>query len=209
MASREHLSRERGFQEPPRSTVDSRDLGQPLRAIKFKKKGLSYADWKQVKRFTRPYWYKIERPLELTAPWPMSFRVPRTGGTLAVTATAQGVINITTDADFELIKLTGLAFDADGNAQNQLLVRLIDTGSGRDLMNRPIHFLNLTGTGQMPFILSNSILLKGGSTFTVEFTLLVATVTYVYMAFHGVKYFDAELQSITSRTMDEFITPGI
>ena len=68
---------------------------------------------------------------------------------LAVAGSANDVINIEADSDFILQKLTYQA-DLSGAAQeNQsrvipnVLVQLIDTGSGRQLMQKPVPIPNI------------------------------------------------------------------
>lgn len=191
----------------PRSVVDDHFTDKPSRPIPSKKK-LGFNRWVMAKQFIKPFWYTTEEN-ETAPPRIGGFRVPAvgTGATPAVGAvgsTRRATIKITADAHFEEIKLTCVAYDAEGNPQNDFLMAIAEGGSDRILMNYPVHMLTMTGTGQMPFILSTSLLVKRASILTITFTLLQAITTYVYLTLHGTKYFITELQSLTTRPIEDW-----
>lgn len=191
------------YGEPnPKSGVDGRATDRPLRPV-LKKQGLPYKQWKQQKMFVRPFFYTVE-DLETTAPLPGAYRVPRTGATATVGTTRTATIKISQGADFEAIKIMCVGYDASRVPQNHFEIFIKEGGSDRFLMNYPIHMLTMTGTGQMPFILPVSLLVKEAATLTVAFTLTAPVVTYIYFTLAGAKYFYSELQSLTSRPMDNY-----
>jgi len=115
---------------------------------------------------------------------------------LAVGGSSNDVINIEADSDFILQKLTYQA-DLAGVAQAQatrvipnVLVQLIDTGSGRQLMQNPIPIPNIFGTGAIPFILPNPRLFMRNSTIQVAYTSFEAADTpTIRLSFIGYKVY--------------------
>ena len=116
---------------------------------------------------------------------------------LAVGASSNDVINIEADSDFILQKL---AYQADLNSGDPVTdstrvipnvsVQLIDTGSGRQLMQQPIPIPSFFGTGQLPFILPNPRLFMRNSTIQVAFTSFEnASVPTIRLAFIGYKVY--------------------
>ena len=115
---------------------------------------------------------------------------------LAVGAAANDVINIEADSDFILQKLTyqadlaGVAQTDAGRIVPNVTVQLIDTGSGRQLMQNPIPISSIFGTGRVPFILPNPRLFMRNSTLQVAFTSFEAAVTpTIRLAFIGYKIY--------------------
>lgn len=115
---------------------------------------------------------------------------------LAVAGSANDVINIEADSDFILQKLTFQA-DLSGAAQDHstrvipnVLVQLIDTGSGRQLMQNPVPIPNIFGTGAIPFILPNPRLFMRNSTIQVAYTSFeAASVPTIRLSFIGYKVY--------------------
>ena len=115
---------------------------------------------------------------------------------IAVGGSDNDVINIEADSDFILQKLT---FEADlaGAAQDHstrvipnVSVQLIDTGSGRQLMQEPIPIPSFFGIGAIPFILPNPRLFMRNSTIQVAFTSFEAVDTpTIRLAFIGYKIY--------------------
>ncbi len=115
---------------------------------------------------------------------------------LAAGASANDVINIEADSNFILQKLSYIADIAaaaftDSTRPIPLVnVQLIDTGSGRQLMQNPIPIPSMFGTGQLPFILPNPRLFMRNSTIQIAFTNFDAAITYnVRLAFIGYKVY--------------------
>lgn len=77
-----------------------------------------------------------------------------TSAALAAGASASIQLNIQNDSAFEWIYATGQAISGGAVVPSPAIqVTIIDSASARNLMNGPIPFPNLCGTGQQPFIL--------------------------------------------------------
>lgn len=126
------------------------------------------------------------------------------GTPIPVSGQQTDTIQIEADSNFILQKLTyhaqapagtALAADALGLVESQKIIppvaiQLIDTGSGRQLMQNPIPIPSLFGDGKLPFILPNPRMFMRNSTIQVVFTNLDATNTYtVRLAFIGYKVY--------------------
>lgn len=118
---------------------------------------------------------------------------------IAPAGSANDIINIEADSDFILQKLT---YEADIAAATQtdstrvvplVTVQLIDSGSGRQLMQNPIPIPSTFGTGQLPFILPNPRKFLRNSTIQVAFTNFSAATTYnIRLAFLGYKIYGTQ-----------------
>jgi hypothetical protein len=123
---------------------------------------------------------------------------------LAASAQSTDTIQIEADSNFILQKFayhcqapaaTMLAASALGLVEAQRIIppvaiQLIDTGSGRQLMQNPIPIPSLFGNGQLPFILPNPRMFLRNSTIQVAFTNLDVTNAYtVRLAFIGFKVY--------------------
>ena len=118
---------------------------------------------------------------------------------LAPAASANDIINIEADSDFILQKLT---FEADIAAATQtdstrvvplVTVQLIDSGSGRQMMQNPIPIPSIFGTGQLPLILPNPRKFLRNTTIQVAYTNFSAATTYnVRLAFIGYKIYNVQ-----------------
>jgi len=115
---------------------------------------------------------------------------------IAPAGSANDIINIEADSDFILQKF---AYQADIAAAAYVLnttpiplitIQLIDSGSGRQLMQNPIPVSSFMGNGQLPFILPNPRKFLRNSTIQVAFTNFDAAVTYnIRLAFIGYKIY--------------------
>ncbi len=115
---------------------------------------------------------------------------------LAAGTDASQQINIQADSDFELQKLTyfadiGAAAQTDSTRVVPLCSFLIlDSGSGRQLMDQSVPLANLAGTGQIPFILPNPKIFAARSVVTITLNNFSVGTTYnVKVSFIGVKRF--------------------
>lgn len=78
---------------------------------------------------------------------------------LLAQTSATGFIQIEADSDFLVRKMTyfstvsGAAVTFNTNDVPQVSLVIIDTGSGRQLMNNPVPISDIFGDGRMPFIL--------------------------------------------------------
>ena len=144
-------------------------------------KGIAEGDAENVDRKRRDF-YIYEAEALLLAP----------GGS------ANDEVNIEADSDFLIQKF---AFQADIAAAAytdstrpipNITVQLIDSGSGRQLMNNPIPVSSFMGTGELPFILSNPRKFLRNSTIQVAFTSFEAGGGNTYnlrLAFIGYKIY--------------------
>lgn len=121
-----------------------------------------------------------------------------TADSLALIAGANDTvpINIEADSDFYLIKLSffadiAAAVQTDATRVIPLItVQLVDTGSGRQLLNNDIPIPSIFGWGEIPYILPLPRLFKGNSILRVDFTNFSAATTYnIRLAFSGYKDF--------------------
>jgi hypothetical protein len=115
---------------------------------------------------------------------------------LASGASATQNINIQADSDFQVQKLTYLAdVAAAGVTHSSRVVPLanvmiLDTGSGRQLMDSAMPIPNIFGSGEIPFILSQPKIFAARSTVQVTVTNFDAAQTYnLKLSFIGVKMF--------------------
>lgn len=111
-------------------------------------------------------------------------------------ASSNDVINIEADSDFFLQKfayeadIAAAAFTFTTRPIPLISIQLIDSGSGRQLMQNPIPVSSFMGDGQLPFILPNPRLFLRNSTIQVAFTNFDAAVTYnIRLAFIGYKIY--------------------
>jgi len=115
---------------------------------------------------------------------------------LAAGASANDIINIEADSDFILQKLTyeadiaGAAFIESTRPIPNVTVQLIDSGSGRQLMQNPVPIPAIFGTGELPFILANPRLFAKNSTIQVAYTNFDAAAGYtIRLSFIGYKIY--------------------
>jgi hypothetical protein len=155
-------------------------------------------EWLKKKTFERPGFYGIDNPLQTTAPYPGSFLL---GAGVGVTGTAQ--IQITAEADFEVVKIMSFGYLVNGTAVTSFLVKMTETASGRDLMNQPILVTCLAGTSQLPLILPVTLFINRASQITLSFTNLNAAAQYIYFTLLGIKYYYPRALNLTGRTPED------
>jgi hypothetical protein len=103
---------------------------------------------------------------------------------LAAGAADQGAIQIQTDSDFELQKLTAFADialaaqTADSRVLPLVTIQLQDTGTGRNLFNAPVAIPGLFGDGALPFILPTSKWFTRNASVAVQVANFSAATTY-------------------------------
>jgi hypothetical protein len=111
---------------------------------------------------------------------------------LNANATVQNSININGDSAFVILSAVLVETDVLNTtflAQRPLLFGLQDTGSGRNLMNTPMHADNWFGTAELPKYWDIPKILAPNSTFNVTAINLEAVNRNVRVAFHGIKIF--------------------
>lgn len=137
--------------------------------------------------------------MENTQPVAFVYGTPQTALAAVPAAVAQGVINITSEADFQAMYITGTAFQAGLNIPAWGgLVTIQDEAPSRILMNVPISWIALVGTGLQPLPLDPPRKFRAGSTVTVTFTNSAAGVaTICQLVFIGNKLFnDAQFRGL-------------
>ena len=111
-------------------------------------------------------------------------------------ATVNGSIEIQADSDFVWQKAAYFAADADAGATAQTdsgrnlalsTVQLIDTGSGRNLLELAAPVPSIFGTGQLPFVLPIPRLFFARSTIPVQLSNFGADAQSVRLSFIGYK----------------------
>ena len=111
---------------------------------------------------------------------------------LGANATVQNAININGDSAFVILSAVLVETDVLNTtflAQRPLQFQLLDTGSGRNLANTPIHADNWFGTAELPKYWDIPKILAPNSTFNVIAINLEAVNRNVRVAFHGIKIF--------------------
>ena len=115
---------------------------------------------------------------------------------IAAGGTATDQIAIEADSNFVWIKAAYMA-DLAGAAQTDATrvvpnvdVQLVDTGSGRQLLNGNIPIPSIFGTGELPFVLPIPQVLLSNSVLRIDFTSREAVNTpNIRLAFIGYKDF--------------------
>lgn len=100
------------------------------------------------------------------------------------------VLNILADADFICQSITGIAIQAALPVRWAGLVQIDDSGVGRTFFSAATPFENVTGTGQLPFVLPDPRLVRRNSTLTITFTQAIAIATTVHLTLNGYKVID-------------------
>ena len=118
---------------------------------------------------------------------------------LAPAGSANDIINIEADSDFILQKfawqadVAAAAYTDSTRPWPNVTIQLVDSGSGRQLMQNPIPVTSFMGTGELPFILPNPRKFLRNSTIQVAFTNFDAAVTYnIRLAFIGYKIYGTQ-----------------
>lgn len=118
-------------------------------------------------------------------------------GSITTLATSTQQINIQADSDFEWVMSTASG-NLNGNSEPwtdacviPITVTIVDSGSGRQLMNSAMPMSGLAGTGKQPFILPIPRRFNAKSTVTLVFTSFSAS-TWDHLFFNmiGRKIFD-------------------
>ena len=117
-------------------------------------------------------------------------------GIAAAGGTANDVINIEADSDFILQKMTyeadiaAAAYTFTTNPIPLVTIQIIDTGSGRQLMQQPIPINSFMGDGKLPFYLPNPRKFLRNSTIQIAFVNFDAAIVYnIRLAFIGYKIY--------------------
>jgi len=114
---------------------------------------------------------------------------------IAAGASATQTFTIQNDSDFLIVALAGTAVDpADETSiltDPALTVAIKDSGSGRELQNRPQHWRNTMGTAQLPYYLPYPKFIDRASDVSLTLANLSAAQAYrARVAFIGFKIFN-------------------
>lgn len=112
---------------------------------------------------------------------------------IAATTTATTTVAIQSDSHFCVEFITGLSTSTDNTTTIEttpaMLVLLTDSGSGRQFMDRPVHWLNMIGTAQNPAVLPFPKIIDAGSTVTLQLQSFEAAARNVRVTMIGFKVF--------------------
>lgn len=120
------------------------------------------------------------------------FTYVATWAPLPLSAAVPVIIPISSDSDFAWMETTGVAYRGVNNLDPapDLLLQFSDTGSGRNFQDNPIHWSNIVGNGQWPYVLPEPKLLIGNGSLQINLINNVAVAeTRVDIALIGVKIF--------------------
>jgi len=119
------------------------------------------------------------------------FFLPFAWNTLLANATTQVIQTVQSDADFVIMQSSLCAYQAAGIIvpNPDILMTILDTGTGRQLQSGPFHVNTATGTGGLPFKWPEPKLCKAGGTIQVTLQNLTAVAMRVDLTFHGFKVF--------------------
>lgn len=116
---------------------------------------------------------------------------------VGASATTSQDVKISDDADFVLVYQTATVSNVAGTTFFEpapFTGLLKDAGSGRDLMNSPVHFNNIFGNGRNPAVVPNPKLLFRASTYQVTINNLDAGTAYtVRLGLVGFKLYGPRL----------------
>jgi len=118
-------------------------------------------------------------------------------GTITTGTTKTANVNIETDAEFIVDKITyfgtvgGAAQTKESRVVPLVEISLNDTGSGRNLQNLPVPLDCMAGTAELPFVLPVPRKFKPNATITVTATNISAATDYdnLKVVFSGYKKF--------------------
>lgn len=120
------------------------------------------------------------------------FTYTATWNTLAASA-AGTAVNISINADSDFVIRYGMlsAYSAAGVLVEDpdYLIRIFDTGAGRNFEDAQAHVRNYFGTAQRPFVWPEPKLVRGSSVLTLTLTNNTATAARVDVSFGGLKVF--------------------
>ena len=122
---------------------------------------------------------------------------------IAPAAQATQNVAIEADANFILVKLSGIAIVGavttttyNTRTVPNVNLQITDTGSGRNLLNGDTPWSNIVGWGEIPYILPIRRKFKANSTIRVQATNIDTVDTYdLRLSFSGIKDFGAIVQA--------------
>lgn len=120
------------------------------------------------------------------------FTYTATWNPLGASATTPVTIPISADSDFVWMETTGVAYTGVNvlDPAPDLLLMFTDTGSGRNLQDNAIHWMNIVGNAQWPYVLPEPKLLIGnGGLMITAINNVAIAVGRLDIALIGVKVF--------------------
>lgn len=147
----------------------------------------------------RGIWFQTAKPFTYVAEFLPIAAAGTPGDVVAFDITIQN------DSDFLMAQITGIVTDVANVVfvdQYAALIRMEDTGAGRNAESRAQPFENVRGTAQLPFYLPVAKLVDRGGTLTTTITSLdAANIRNVRLSYHGFKLFgkrpsDEEVQKM-------------
>lgn len=121
-------------------------------------------------------------------------------GTVEAAATKEQSVNIESDSQFQLQKLTYFCTDSAGTQQSfnsrilpNMTLGIVDSGSGRSMFKEPVPISSICGTGEFPHILATPKLFKANSIITLSINNFnPQNYTNVYIQLIGKKVFKVQ-----------------
>lgn len=117
---------------------------------------------------------------------------------LAASGTATVDIAIQNDSDFLIVAATRVVSSEDNATEvtfPPLLVTIVDSSSGRQLMDRAVHIENLFGSAQRPSVWPSPKLIRAAGTLSTTCQNLTATARNVRISYLGFKVFGTAMGS--------------
>jgi len=187
----------------PRSVVSpERRVQYPTRTreTEMYQRSMSPEQYLRKKTFERPAFFAIEDAdtLQTAAPWIFSVLVAGPASTAV-----QGNLKITSEADFEAVKVmvTGRKLvDQEWVATRNFLISFQDLASGRQFNNVPINAEHFGGDANLPLILPVTLFINRNTAVSVQFinNEPVSTDIYVYFSLLGIKYYYRDALNLTT-----------
>jgi hypothetical protein len=134
---------------------------------------------------------KISRAYNLNQCDPDFFTYDAFWNPLGANANVTVNVPVQADSDFVLRALALESYSAVGVlvVAPDYLITIFDSGSGRALMNQPVHVGNITGSAQLPFILPEAKLIAAASIIQVTLLNNTAVAAVVHVDLIGFKLF--------------------
>lgn len=124
--------------------------------------------------------------------WVDGYKIVATWSPLEASAiNVPKIVGVDSDADFLIKSVTFTAFSTPGTfvPSPDYEVTMLDTGSGRQFQNSPVHILSFAGTAQMPYVWPEPKLIAAASSLNLQLTNLTSQAARVQIVFHGSKLF--------------------
>lgn len=132
----------------------------------------------------KPWWALQKSYFTYTFEWlPLAASAPGTPATVQLMADSEFVWLTTTG------RVTATDNTTDVAAPHPFLLNIVSTGSGRQLMNTPVHWDNIAGVATDPFPLPFPQIFSKAGTVSITAQNLSATARNLRLTFHGFKVY--------------------